>query len=56
MKKCIQCGSILDDDYNIKLNHTSVMAYMSIKKEETYKVKAAVCPKCGYVEFYADMK
>ena len=42
-------------DYEVKVHGASLLAYISLKKEkEEKRIKAAICPKCGKIEFYTE--
>ncbi len=51
--KCSNCNEEMKMDYEMKVHGASLLAYISLKKDKDEKqIKAAVCPKCGKVEFY----
>ena len=53
--KCTNCNEDMIKDYEIKVHGASLLAYVSLKKGRDEKpVKAAVCPKCGRIEFYTE--
>lgn len=42
-------------NYELKIHGASLFAYISLKKEKEEKeIKAAICPKCGRIEFYTE--
>lgn len=54
MRTCINCGTELDEDYKIKIHYVASLAFITLKKKKIEKeLKAAICPKCGNVSFYA---
>jgi DNA-directed RNA polymerase subunit M/transcription elongation factor TFIIS len=51
--KCSNCNEEMKMDYEMKVHGASLLAYISLKKDKDEKqIKAAVCPKCGKIEFY----
>ena len=42
-------------NYELKIHGASLLAYISLKNEKEEKqIKAAICPKCGKIEFYTE--
>lgn len=55
MRKCIRCESEMLEDYDVKVEWAAYglkITEFGILKDNLGKVHAAVCPKCGYLEFY----
>ena len=51
MRKCISCGA--------DMTECNAVSEIRIKRTDVYQkpevaLKAAMCPKCGYVELYTD--
>lgn len=64
MRKCLRCGTYMEEDYGLKIENifTAGIAPVILSKgqgifsEGKEKIKAAICPSCGYVELYVDKK
>ncbi len=62
MKICPICQTIMKEDCYIKNNASTLSDYELIEKDPiTYKkthhsLKAALCPQCGHIELYVDLK
>lgn len=57
MRKCIRCENELIEDYDVKVEGATYglkITKPGIFKGNLGKVHAAVCPECGYIEFYLD--
>ena len=57
MKKCIRCESEMIENYDVKIEGAAYglkITKQGIFKDKLGKVQAAVCPECGYIEFYLD--
>lgn len=57
MRKCIRCESEMLENYDIKVEGAAYglkLTKQGIFKNNLGKVTAAVCPECGYLEFYLD--
>lgn len=57
MKKCIRCESEMIENYDVKVEGAAYglkITKQGIFKGNLGKVQAAVCPECGYIEFYLD--
>ena len=57
MRKCLRCGSTLKENYDVKVEGAAYglkITMPGIFKENLGKVHAAVCPGCGYLEFYLE--
>ncbi len=53
--KCNHCNEEMKMDYELKIHGTSLLAYISLKKgKEEKQIKAAICHKCGKIEFYTE--
>lgn len=57
MRKCIHCGIKMFEEYDVKVEGAAYglkITKPGIFKANLGKVHAAVCPKCGYLEFYIE--
>lgn len=57
MRKCIRCDSEMSKNYDVKVEGAAYglkITKPGIFKENLGKVHAAVCPECGYIEYYLD--
>lgn len=57
MRKCLRCDSEMKTDYDVKVEGAAYglkITEPGIFRDNLGKVHAAVCPKCGYLEFYLD--
>ena len=53
--KCNNCNEEMKMNYKLKIHSAPLLAYISLKKEKEEKqIKAAICPKCGKIEFYTE--
>ena len=55
MRKCIHCEIEMIEDYDVKVEGAAYglkITKPGIFKDNLGKVHAAVCPECGYIEFY----
>lgn len=57
MRKCIRCEIEMIEDYDVKVE--GAVYGLKITKPGIFannlgKVHAAVCPECGYIEFYLE--
>ena len=57
MRKCIRCEVELKENFDVKVEGAAYELKITkpgIFKETLGKVHCAVCPSCGYIEFYLD--
>lgn len=57
MRKCIRCEIEMIDGHDVKVEGAAYglkITKPGIFKENLGKVHAAVCPECGYIEFYLE--
>ena len=57
MRKCIRCEIEMVENYVVKVEGAAYglkITKPGIFKDNLGKVHAAVCPKCGYLEFYLE--
>ena len=57
MRKCIRCEVELKENFAVKVEGAAdglKITKPGIFKETLGKVHCAVCPSCGYIEFYLD--
>ena len=57
MRKCIRCEVELKENFDVKVEGAAYglkITKPGIFKETLGKVHFAVCPSCGYIEFYLD--
>lgn len=57
MRKCIRCEIKMKDGRDVKVEGAAyglTITKPGIFKENLGKVHAAVCPECGYIEFYLE--
>lgn len=57
MRKCIRCEVKLKENFDVKVEGAAYglkITKPGIFKETLGKVHCAVCPSCGYIEFYLD--
>ena len=53
--KCNNCNEEMEMNYKLKFHGAPLLAYISLKKKKEEKqIKAAICPKCGRIEFYTE--
>ena len=55
MRKCIRCEFEMRENYDVKIEGGAYglkITKQGIFKDNLGKVHVAVCPKCGYLEFY----
>ena len=55
MRKCIRCEFEMRENYDVKVEGGAYglkITKQGIFKDNLGKVHVAVCPKCGYLEFY----
>ena len=55
MRSCVRCHSEMKENYDVKVEGAAYglkITKPGIFKENLGKVCCAVCPKCGYLEFY----
>lgn len=57
MKKCLRCGCEMKEDFDVKVEGAAYglkITKPGIFQDNLGKVHAAVCPDCGYLEFYLE--
>ena len=57
MRKCIRCEIEMIDGHDVKVEGAAYglkITKPGIFKENLGMVHAAVCPECGYIEFYLE--
>ena len=57
MRLCIHCKCEMVENYDVKVEGAAYglkITKPGIFKENLGKVHAAVCPECGYLEFYLE--
>lgn len=57
MRKCIRCECEMAENYDVKVEGGAYglkITKQGIFQDNLGKVHAAVCPKCGYLEFYLE--
>ena len=57
MRKCIRCECEMRENYDVKVEGAAYglkITEPGIFKDNLGKIHAAVCPECGYLEFYLD--
>lgn len=57
MRKCIRCNMDMIEDYDVKVEGAAYglkVTKPGIFKENLGKIHCAVCPRCGYIEFYLE--
>ena len=57
MRKCLRCNNEMKEDYDVKVEGAAYglkITKPGIFKDNLAKVHAAVCPDCGYLEFYLE--
>ena len=55
MRKCIRCECEMRENYDVKVEGGAYglkITKPGIFKDNLGKVHVAVCPECGYLEFY----
>ena len=55
MRKCIRCKCEMRENYDVKVEGGAYglkITKQGIFKDNLGKVRVAVCPECGYLEFY----
>ncbi len=61
MKTCPICQNIMKEDCYIKNNASTLSDYELIEKDPMtlkktkHSLKAALCKKCGHIEFYVEL-
>ncbi|MGM9947591.1 nucleic acid-binding protein [Floccifex sp.] len=57
MRKCIRCQCEMKENFDIKVEGAAYglkIPEPGIFKGNLGKVRVAICPNCGYLEFYLD--
>ena len=57
MRKCLRCNCNMIENYDAKVEGGAYglkITKQGIFKDNLGKVHAAVCPECGYLEFYLE--
>lgn len=59
MRKCIRCGSIMQENCAIKLEGSGCGIILSTNADKLFggrigKPKVAICPECGEVSIYLE--
>ena len=57
MRKCIRCKCEMRENYDVKVEGGAYglkITKQGIFKDNLGKVRVAVCPECGYLEFYLE--
>ena len=57
MRKCIRCECEMRENYDVKVEYGAYglkITKQGIFKDNLGKVRVAVCPECGYLEFYLE--
>ncbi len=57
MRQCIHCGIEMAESLDIKVEGGAYglkITKPGVFRESIGKVRAAVCPRCGYIEFYLE--
>ena len=57
MRKCLRCNCNMIENYDVKVQGGAYglkITKQGIFKDNLGKVHAAVCPECGYLEFYLE--
>lgn len=57
MRKCIRCNEEMMENYDVKVERSTYKLCVTQKglfKNNLGKVRVAICPKCGYLEFYLE--
>lgn len=57
MRKCIRCEQNMIENYDVKVEGGAYglkVTKQGLFKANLGKVRVAICPKCGYLEFYLD--
>lgn len=57
MRKCIRCNNEMIENYDVKVEggaYELKITEQGIFKDNLGKVHCAICPECGYIEFYID--
>ena len=57
MRTCIRCECEMRENYDVKVEGGAYglkITEQGIFKDHLGKVHAAVCPACGYLEFYLE--
>ena len=57
MRMCIRCEGEMRENYDDKVEGAAYglkITKQSIFKDNLGKVRVAVCPECGYLEFYLE--
>ena len=53
-KICPKCSDIMSSKSKLKIFYASLLARLGLDTGE--RIKAYVCPTCGYIELYAEKK
>lgn len=57
MRKCIRCKCEMRENYDVKVEGGAYglkITKQGIFKDNLGKIRVAVCPECGYLEFYLE--
>lgn len=57
MRKCLRCNKEMKENYDVKVEGAAYglkITKPGIFKDNLGKVHAAVCPECGYLQFYLE--
>ena len=57
MRKCVRCESDMAENYDVKVERGAYglrITTPGLFKNSLGKIRVAVCPKCGYLEFYLE--
>ena len=57
MRKCVRCECDMIENYDVKVEGGAnglKITERGLFKDNLGKVRAAVCPECGYLEFYLE--
>ena len=57
MRKCIRCNREMQESFDVKVEGAAYglkITKPGIFKENLGKVHSAICPECGYIEFYLE--
>lgn len=57
MRKCIRCNQEMTENLDVKVEGGAYglkITKQGIFKDSMGKVHCAVCPECGYLEFYLE--
>ncbi len=61
MRKCLRCNTIMREDGYMEDQGVQISDFVIVEKGEDLKktkhpIKIAICPECGYLEFYLEKK